>query len=358
MNMVKEGSQDVLSVLESLGAISPNAILAFSVPEKRFVYVNKEVAKIFGLAAAHAFSPQRIFDFLYREDIPYLNRQFQELQATGFVVDIEIRLKLTRTNYFSCDAYLLSQQTLVVAMLKDITEQKERETFMKEYGARKNTLLEIISHNLKGPLNSMQSVTKHFSDSADPKKIEDLAVYLQLMQDTTSHCINIIGDLLKNEHIESTEVNARKERFNATEKIRVILEQLRMTYPLREFAFQGAQQVFTLTDEVKFLQLMNILISNAIKFTAHGGTISIHIQEQAENIVIQISDDGIGIPESLQPFLFDYNTVAGRVGLEGETSSGIGLSIAKKLVNLMGGSIWFDSKEGAGSNFYISLPKV
>jgi two-component system, OmpR family, sensor histidine kinase VicK len=253
---------------------------------------------------------------------------------------------------------LVAGKKLVVAIMKDITQQKERENFMKEYGARKNALLEIISHNLKGPLNSMQSVTKHFGDSADPKKIEDLTAYLQLMEDTTSHCIGIIGDLLQHEHFESTEVNPRTERFDATRKIEVILEQLRMTYPLRKFPIHGAKQVFTLTDEVKFLQVINILISNAIKFTTHGGTISIHIREQAQNIIIQISDDGIGIPESLHPFVFDYNTVAGRPGLQGETSSGIGLSIAKKLVNLMGGRIWFDSKEGAGSNFYISLPKV
>jgi two-component system sensor histidine kinase VicK len=110
-------------------------------------------------------------------------------------------------------------------------------------------------------------------------------------------------------------------------------------------------------DEVKFMQVINNLISNAIKFTHDGGIITIRIEEKKNLILISIQDNGIGIPEHLQDGLFEKFTKARRPGIKGEPSVGLGMSISKTIVEWHKGRMWFESKEHKGTTFYIELPK-
>ena len=104
---------------------------------------------------------------------------------------------------------------------------------------------------------------------------------------------------------------------------------------------------------------MDNLISNALKFTHYGGSISIEIKQiQNEELQISIADTGIGIPASLQDDLFKPYTVSGRKGTSNEKSTGLGLSITKEIVELHCGKIWFESKEGKGTTFFIILPGI
>src|SRR5690606_37907843 len=117
------------------------------------------------------------------------------------------------------------------------------------------------------------------------------------------------------------------------------------------------ERIWIQLDEVKLLQVINNLISNAVKFTNPGGNIQVKLEETENSLLITIQDDGVGIPEEFQPFLFDEFTRARRKGLKGEDTVGMGLSISKKSIELQGGKIWFESKEGEGTAFFIELPK-
>lgn len=116
--------------------------------------------------------------------------------------------------------------------------------------------------------------------------------------------------------------------------------------------------VYIEVDEMKFMQVLNNLVSNSIKFTYDNGNISLHVEEEQENILITIADDGIGIPAEYQSVLFDKFTKARRPGLRGEKSTGLGMSIVKTIIELHQGKIWFDSAEKKGSRFYIQIPKI
>jgi two-component system, OmpR family, sensor histidine kinase VicK len=115
--------------------------------------------------------------------------------------------------------------------------------------------------------------------------------------------------------------------------------------------------IYANLDELKLLQVVNNLVSNAIKFSPDDSTVVINVEERVEDVIFSVKDVGVGIPESLQSLIFDRKTVAARTGLEGEKSIGLGLSITKILVDRMGGRIWFDSIPGHGSTFYFTLPK-
>jgi two-component system, OmpR family, sensor histidine kinase VicK len=111
------------------------------------------------------------------------------------------------------------------------------------------------------------------------------------------------------------------------------------------------------SDDVKLLQTLNNLLSNAVKWSPNGSTIDTAVAEEDYQVTITVQDHGIGIPEKLQSVIFQKNTPASRPGLSGEKSIGMGLYIAKKLVELLNGKISFESKEHEGSVFTITLPK-
>jgi two-component system sensor histidine kinase VicK len=105
------------------------------------------------------------------------------------------------------------------------------------------------------------------------------------------------------------------------------------------------------------MQVINNLISNAIKFTPDGGRIELAVAQEPGRVLISVADDGIGIPEALQPVLFERFTPARRSGLRGEKTTGLGMSIIKTIVGLHEGRIICQSTENEGSTFTIELPR-
>jgi two-component system sensor histidine kinase VicK len=159
----------------------------------------------------------------------------------------------------------------------------------------------------------------------------------------------------------------RKERTDLVAIFRTTLEDYQRGGAIiaKQFILSaGTPSIYLAIDSLKFLQVINNLISNAIKFTKDNGRIEVRIEERqpAGNKVpvvrFSVADDGIGIPAKMQPVLFDKFTKARRPGIRGEKSTGLGLSVVKSIVELHGGNIWFESAEGKGTTFYVELPKV
>lgn len=115
--------------------------------------------------------------------------------------------------------------------------------------------------------------------------------------------------------------------------------------------------IYAEVDSMKFIQVINNLISNAIKFTYDNGLIHIHVEDKSGSVLISVRDNGIGIPPKYQPVLFDKFTKARRPGIRGGESVGLGMSIIKTIVDLHNGNIWFESEENKGTTFFIEIPR-
>ena len=98
------------------------------------------------------------------------------------------------------------------------------------------------------------------------------------------------------------------------------------------------------------------LVSNAIKFTNSGGKININAEQNSENVIISVSDNGVGIPPDNLTKLFDISEVLSTKGTAGETGTGLGLLLCKEFVENHGGIIWVESEAGKGSHFKFALP--
>ncbi|MBC8033336.1 MAG: PAS domain-containing sensor histidine kinase [Chitinophagaceae bacterium] len=341
--------------------LSNDGVFIYNFIERKFHYINDKIPALFNETGEAIRSLSDIvLKVLKAEDRHYLSSRFNELLKTGCITSTEFRLEFEdgTIRHLCCDAYVMDADNTIAGFVKDLTKTKEHEDFMINYGARKDTLLDMITHNLAGPLHMSKSMLDWTKQVVSDNKSFDVRQQLELIADSTLECINIVNEFLKEEHQESALTYVRKTRFDILERVRTTMDKLVVLNKDKHFRLVTDLDNLNITaDSVKFFQVIHNLLSNSIKFTREGGNIDIKVEEGETDFTISVSDDGIGIPEQMHRMIFLQRSQAGRPGLKGEKSNGLGLFIAKQLVEVMGGTLGFSSKEEAGSTFFVKLPK-
>jgi two-component system, OmpR family, sensor histidine kinase VicK len=346
--------------IQHIGELSKDGVFSYCTDTGKFIYINEPFAAIFENSREELIDqPAFIFDLIRSEDRFYLRHRYAELVKEKSIAANEFRIHFPNGNvkHVRCDAYLIGDVE-IIGFLRDISKEKEHEDYIINYGARKDTLLDMITHNLSGPLYLTNNIIELLQKSLNKNRENEVSAHLQLLQANTQECIDIVNDFLRTEHLESERIFVKKTRFDLLERIMATLEKLIVTNKNKKFrVITDLVHLDINTDSVKFFQAIHNLVSNAIKFTPDGGEINIIIEEKETTFIISVRDTGIGIPSHLHPQLFERYSNAGRNGLNNEQSSGVGLHIVKMLVGLMGGKVWFESEENKGSTFSIELPK-
>jgi two-component system, OmpR family, sensor histidine kinase VicK len=349
-----------LAIFEDIGRHSNEGVLLYSYSTRSVLYYNSLASELMG-SNGSVTRLEEIFEAVIPEDRPYVDRcislVFDEFKSSELEFRISDKTQTDRKRYVCCNAIPLSSIEAVAFFLKDISRAKEHETYLSKYAAKKNTLLDTLTHQISSSL----FLSKNLLDHQFTGKQTGDAMYqtkIELLKNNTAHCLELIENLINREFQESPEIFVRKARINILERIQFVVEELQRSFRNRRFVLNASKTEIAMnTDEVKLVQVINNLVSNAIKFSKEPEEIAIDIFEEHENVVLRVTDRGIGIPENLKQFIFDRKSSAGRIGLNGETSRGMGLYICAKLIALLNGSISFESKEGKGSIFYCIVPK-
>lgn len=354
------------ALLKQLGSVSKKIVFVFDLNKNRFRYLSPAFEAVWETSAqASQDDPASLLTSIHPNDQPNVLSYLQRLRAGSAYEEVEFKvltpdedLKVIRVEVYRLPVNG-QEESIIGGFAQDISRQKQYENYLSEFGHRKNSALEIVSHDLRGPLGILQSLTQSLERDLQDKNYEEIADYAHLMQRVCLESLTLINDLLTEEHLRSPNVSVKKEWVDLVAKAKEVVENYRAA-PTVSQAFDvqaDTDQAFAEVDEVKFMQAMNNLISNAIKFSPPDGTITVTITEEKRGVQVAVSDNGIGIPEKLFPYLFDKYTKASRAGLRGEKSHGIGLHIVRDLVEVQGGKIWFESKENVGTTFYILLPR-
>jgi two-component system, OmpR family, sensor histidine kinase VicK len=339
------------------------AVFVFDVVSNQFLYLNPSFESIWEITReAIRANPNSLVDNIHPDDITFVTRTYKELVGGSAKQEVEFRIirpdDSERSVYLSAFLIKSKENNIAIAGLtRDVTEDKKYSDTLKKFAGKKNSLLEILSHDLAGPLGTIQGLSGLLARRVEKKEDVEL---IKLIEETSKRGITLIREFVKQEFLESSQVEIIKVRIDLVAKIREIIEQYQLSQQsiAKTFHLEASQEkVYVEIDEVKFMQAINNLISNAIKFTYDGGEITTYIKEKKNSIVISIADNGIGIPEHLQEGLFEKFTKARRPGIKGEPSVGLGMSIIKTIVELHGGKIWFESKEDKGTTFYLEIPK-
>lgn len=342
----------------NVGDRSVDGVFIYTLSEGQFLYNNGPFKEIFKLANDEKAGVAGLMRYVLSEDYTYLQSKYNELIENGRLSSTEFRLQFdgNTVKHLTCDIYRVDSDATIVGFVKDVTKNKEHEDFLVECTAKKDTFLDMITHNLSGPLNLAQNVLSWVEKSLLSK--EDVTALVALLQESVQECIDIVHDFLKEEHRESQMIFVKKTRFNVIDRVKVVVDKMNELNPDKNFkTVANIAHDNINTDSIKFFQIIHNLLSNAVKFTHPGGEITITIDELNDFFLFTITDNGIGIPENLKPYIFGNRSQASREGLKGEKSNGVGLYLIKKLTELIGGSIWFESEENKGTSFFVKLPK-
>ena len=212
-----------------------------------------------------------------------------------------------------------------------------------------------MSHEFRTPLFGVQGFSEMIRDeSLTPEEIHDYAgringeakrlvrlitEILDLDRMESGHMVLTLGDVKMNDVIESVVANAR---FGAPEH--------RLTTALDE------KVPLVTADEDKLVQVMTNLVSNAVKYSPKGGTITVTSASEGDSIHVSIKDEGIGIPGDALEKVFERFTRVERESLGTISGTGLGLPIVREIVELHGGRVWAESMPGQGSTFHVMLP--
>lgn len=227
---------------------------------------------------------------------------------------------------------------------------------IKNSSREKDRILRTVAHDLRNPLGGIASLTSIMVEETGYDT--DLQYQLKIIKDTSSDTLELINEILEATNNTSTDMKKQLVEVNSLLNNSIELLRFKASEKHQEIILgplSSTEQLYINREMI--WRVVSNLISNAIKFSPVGETIYLKCINEASYIQISVSDHGIGIPDEMKDKVFNMFTDAKRTGTVGEKSFGLGLSICKQIIEKHHGKIWFDSKPGKGTTFYIRLPK-
>lgn len=268
----------------------------------------------------------------------------------------------------------LDVQKTITQNLATLTAALEKsKTELEELNRLKDEFIGIASHDLRSPISSVIAVMETIPTcfELDAEVVEMLG----LVRTTCQEQLKLVNDLLDVAQIESGNLELDYEslslrglaeflsRMGQKNAMLARSKRTSIDFDLATFYASGPKSLEDTAELIRFdvpkiQQVMNNLLGNAIKFTPEGGNIRMEALLMEGLLRISVQDSGMGISKAELPMIFDklHRLKKSRRGTLGERGTGLGLAICKNLVDLHGGSIGVESREGEGSNFWVTLP--
>jgi signal transduction histidine kinase len=230
---------------------------------------------------------------------------------------------------------------------------------LEDLNMQKNYLLGMAAHDLRNPIWAISQLSELLAGGMAGQVTEEQVQFLSSIRESSDYILHIIEDLLDVTKIEAGKMSLDIRPTN----MRTLLEQNislnRMIAEKKDIRLEwknDLRSAYLYIDAVKIGQVINNLVSNAIKYSLKGTLISIHAEENDDRLSLSVTDQGLGIPKDEQYKLFNgFQTTSVR-GTAGEKSTGLGLLICSKIIKAHGGTIDVVSEPGKGSTFWFSVP--
>ncbi len=353
-------------LLEGVLSQMPVGILVSRAPDSELVFSNDALARIWRVDAFPKDSHERckVMDACFPDGRPIPREQSPVLRAIRGEVVAAMETRIERADgsvgwLFVSAAPVLRDDGSVevaVATFVDITAEKEARAAAEEAGRSKDDFLAMLGHELRNPLTPIVSALDLARLSGKGIGEEERAI----IERQVKHVTRLVDDLL--DVSRALRGGLRLERAH-TETWSFVADAVEMARPLleeRKHALSVAVSAIGLVVDVDRMRLAHVignLLNNSAKYTPAGGHVSVTAYADEGDVVIEVSDDGVGIDAALLPRVFEA-FVQGPQGLERKSGGlGLGLAIAKHLVVAHGGTIAVRS-DGAGTTISIHLPTV
>jgi PAS domain S-box-containing protein len=329
------------------------------------IFVNERWCEMAGMNAAQARG-QGWANALHPEDRERVYREWYDATTRGVEFASEYRFQTPdgRVTWLSGSGITLrgdtGQITGYMGTMTDITQRKLAEQSLMAADRRKDEFLATLAHELRNPLAPIRNSLEILKLA--PRDEELLQNTREVMERQLSHLVRLVDDLLDVSRITRDRLELRKQRlelasviYQAIEACRPMIESLG-----QELTVSVPQEpIYIDADPVRLAQVFGNLIHNAGKYTGRNGHICVSAAREGHEAVVKVIDDGVGIPPEKLLHVFEMFAQVDRSLEQSHGGLGIGLTLAKRLVEMHGGSVQaYSDGPGQGSEFVVRLPVV
>jgi two-component system sensor histidine kinase ResE len=300
-----------------------------------------------------------------------LKKQAKELglkiwQTPGFIfliIGVVAITVMTATffisrNYDSPEVLVLSETVIAILILSAGNFVVNMVYQMARLNRMKTEFVSIVSHQLRTPLSALkweaELMLSKFRKGLNKKQLKNV----ETIEELSSRMIRLVNDLLDVARIDQGRLFLKKEPVDISAIIKKTINESLALAKARniEVVFTDKKLPKIMTDPERIKLAVENLFSNSIKYTTRGGKIEVKLSKKGSSFVFSIKDNGVGIPEEQHDLVFNKFFRSDNVVKYQTEGTGLGLYIAKNIIEQSGGKIWFQSIENVGTIFSFSLP--
>ena len=368
---LKESNKALTTITDNL----PVGVMIVN-KNKKVIQINKTAANIMGFGAADA-ALKHLAHIAYDELFFTAKREEYKDEQTGVIVaSLEERLEISENNVSreilkNIIPIFLDQKEVFLEVFMDISAQKEVQKKEAESNKAKSEFLANMSHEIRTPMNGIIGATELLAKTRMTKEQKNI---VSIIGRSCDNLLNIINDILDFSKIEAGKMKIESYAFNLRSTVDYLMDQ--MSFRSFEKGVETLNDVeatippVLIGDESRLIQVLVNLMGNAVKFTSEGEVLlKVEIEQQKGTHLMlhfSVEDSGIGIPKNKFEKIFESFTQADGSTTRKFGGTGLGTSISKMLVELMGGKIWVESpnpnfmwsEKNPGSVFHFTLPFV
>jgi PAS domain S-box-containing protein len=371
----RKKSEESLKSINERFALATTAA-AISVWEHDFItdmiQIDDNFNKIYGNTQSNYQIEFNQFNkFIHPDDVDIIKINIEEAIKSDKNMNYEFRIIRPDGNIRNISAYgkIVKDKTnkpiKFIGVNMDISDFKNAELAIKENERKllqlnvdKDRFISILSHDLKSPFNNLLGLSEVLTEDIrklDIAEIEDIA---NNIYKSARISYNLLEDILMWARTQQGKIPFKLQNLSFADICKNILEILNPNANAKNIAinYSAPNEINVFADIDMLKTVLRNLLSNAIKFTNKNGAIDIYAEENAGNVTITVSDNGVGIQPDNLTKLFDISEVLTTSGTAKETGTGLGLLLCKEFVEKHGGKIWVESEVGKGSDFKFTLP--
>ncbi|SFR92861.1 GAF domain-containing protein [Microbacterium sp. cf046] len=250
------------------------------------------------------------------------------------------------------------QSALAVWNAQLFRELETKSAELQVVSQHKSEFLASMSHELRTPLNAVIGFSEVLLERMFGELNDRQDEYLRDILSSGKHLLNLLNDILDLSKVEAGRMELEPSTFSLRGAIEYTMSMVRERAAGHgiDVALEIDPELDTIeSDELRFKQVLLNLLSNAVKFTPDGGHVQVAAHRRGGEIAVTVADDGIGIPPEDRERIFE-SFQQGRRGAQSEEGTGLGLTLCRRIVALLGGSMWLETELGVGSTFGFTVP--